>query len=422
MVPYINIDHPFHLKNDLKFAFTYCNETASIGSSVCSGLRNSLLSSFSSLSYDFDDGMIDRSSSSEGSEEDFIDQRVAQDFPSWRLSPEESKSDWTIVVESVPEGTISEYHVHKEVLIHNGRKSSDYFSRIFGDILNQKVYKYKTIKIHEDAAKLIETMLDYMYSVQDRLLLTSESAVGLRHLSQFFGIEALAKRVSAFIREDIELSNMDIYMDTTAAFDDLETIMLCADRCAEEIEDIHPLSQMVVEMDPSFVLAILSSEKFDRAKNSKHMSHIMTGYFISQQGVIDGHVFEELTAEEYLPTIDQEAAFPLLILEGTLVKDSNHDDHDVYDNDPNNLSSLQVRCIDALLPLFRPGLKGRQSAMERGGIRAQSRRSAMQRVPKKVLVHILGIIAAEEVDNEWVSETSTTNSKHLFEKYKGNIR
>ena len=252
MVPYIKIDHPFHLKNDLKFAFTYCNESASVGSSVCSGLRNSLLSSFSSLSYDYDNGMLDSSNSSEGSEEDLIDQRAVQEFPSWRLSPEESKSDWTIVVESVPEGTVSKYHVHKEVLIHNGRKSSDYFSRIFGDILNQKVYKYKTIKIHEDAAKLIETMLDYMYSVQDRLLLTSESAVGLRHLSQFFGIEALAKRVSAFIHEDIELSNMDIYMDTTAAFDDLETIMLCADRCAEEIEDIHPLSQMVVEMDPSF--------------------------------------------------------------------------------------------------------------------------------------------------------------------------
>mmetsp|Transcript_24773 Transcript_24773/g.54521 ORF Transcript_24773/g.54521 Transcript_24773/m.54521 type:complete len:377 (+) Transcript_24773:1-1131(+) len=375
MMSYIHIDHPFHLRHDLKFAFTYSDESVSIGSSVCSGLRNSLHSSLSSLSLDYN---YDYNSSSEGSSSDLssvIDQR---ETPSWRLEPEESKSDWTMTIESVPEGIVSQYHVHKRILIKNGRKSSQFFERLFND---KSIRGTRAIKIHEDAACLIENMLDYMYSVEDKLQVTSESAVGLRHLSQFFGIRALAKKLTSFINEDICLENMDIYMDTTSAFDDLQTITLCADRCALEIGNIHPLSPLVAEMDPSFILAIVSSKKFNRKKQSKHMSHIMTGYFITQRGAIDGNVFEELTAEEYLPFIDLEAALPLLILETALVEDST--------DELTHLSSLQQRCIRGILPLFE-GAEGR--ALNEA--EKKSRKNAMQKVPQKVLVEILSLMSS----------------------------
>mmetsp|Transcript_25766 Transcript_25766/g.60406 ORF Transcript_25766/g.60406 Transcript_25766/m.60406 type:complete len:451 (-) Transcript_25766:35-1387(-) len=382
VVPYIHIDHPFHLKNDLKFAFTYSDESVSIGSSVCSGLRNSLLSSLSSLSFDYDYDDID--SSSEGSssggssseDSSFVDGR---ETPSWRLKPKKSKSDWTLTIESVPEGIITRYNVHKKMMIQNGRKSSEFFKRFFGD---SSIKKKKPIKIHEDAAKLIDIMLDYMYSIDDKLQVTSKSAVGLRHLSQFFGIRGLAKRVSCFIHEDVCLDNMDIYMETSSAYDDLQISALCADRCAEEVESIHPLSPLVAEMDPSFILSILSSKKFDRMKYSKHMSHIMTGYFITQRGAIDGSVFEELTADEYLPFIDMEAALPLLILESALVNESK--------KESDRLSSLQLRCVDGILPLFRGVEERNISEAEK-----KSRKTAMQKVPKKVLVQILSMISSD---------------------------
>ena len=378
IVAYVHIDHPFHLKNDLKFSFTYCDDSASIGSSVCSGLRNSLISSLSSLTFEYD-SYDDIESSSEGSssgDSSCVDGRV---FPSWRLKPFKSKSDWTMTIESVPEGTVTKYHVHKKLLTRNGRKSSDYFSRLFSD---SSIKKKKAIKIHEDAAKLIEFMLDYMYSIDDKLQVTSENAVGLRHLSQFFGIRALAKRVGCFINDDVCLGNMDIFMETTAAFDDFQTAKLCADRCALEIGNVCPLSPLVAEMDPSFILAIVSSQKFDRKKHSKHMSHIMTGYFITQQGAIDGNVFEELTSEEYLPFIDPEAALPLLILEAALVSEST--------DSSERLSSLQERCIDGILPLFLNRGDRTITDTER-----KSRETAMLKVPKKVLVQILSTVSAE---------------------------
>lgn len=379
IVKYVHIDHPFHLKNDLTFAFTYADESVSLGSSVCSGLRNSLNSSLESLSVDCNYGDIDIDSSDFGSSSEDSSCIDRREFPSWRLEPEESKSDWTMTIESVPGGNISKYHVHKKVLIHNGRKSSDYFSRLFSDSI---IRKRKAIKIHEDAAKLIENMLDFMYSVEDKLQVTSESAVGLRHLSQFFGIRELAKRIRCFINEDISLENMDVYMETSSAFDDFQTSTLCADRCAAEIHNIHPLSPLVAEMDPSFILSIVSSKQFNATKYSEHMSHIMTGYFINQRDAIDGNVFEELTAEEYLPFVDLEAALPLLILESALVEESA--------SESTHLSCLQQRCVEGILPSFLDSGRILTDAERK------SREAAMQKVPKKVLVQILSKISEVE--------------------------
>jgi len=110
----------------------------------------------------------------------------------------------------------------------------------------------------------------------------------------------------------------------------------------------------------------------------------MTGYFITQRGAIDGNVFEELTAEEFLPHIDVEAALPLLILEAALVSESAED--------LNCLSSLQVRCMDGILPLFRGTGERTCGASD---AERKSRRTAIQKVPKKVLVQILSILATE---------------------------
>uniref|UniRef100_A0A7S4AWR2 BTB domain-containing protein n=1 Tax=Pseudo-nitzschia australis TaxID=44445 RepID=A0A7S4AWR2_9STRA len=373
IMPYIQIDHPFHLKNDLKFAFTYSDESVSIGSSVCSGLRNSLHSSLSSLSLEYTD--LNFSSDSSPDEEAF-DLGLREEVPSWRLSPEQNKSDWSITIESVPEGTVSRYHVHKRVLVNGGIKGSDFFARLINDT---DITDTKPIKIHEDAAKLMQNMLDYMYAIDDELEITSDSAVGLRHLSQFFGIRGLAKRVNCFINEDISLDTMDVYLETTSAFDDMQTIDLLADRCASEIEKISPLSSLVAEMDPSFILSIVSSQKFNRRKHSSHMSHIMTGYFITQRGAIDGHVFEELTAEECLPYVDQEAALPLLILEAALVRESA--------DETTPLSSLQLRCIEGILPMFSSSANHSIGDGEK-----KSRQTAMLKIPRKVLAEILSML------------------------------
>ncbi|KAG7359184.1 BTB/POZ domain containing protein [Nitzschia inconspicua] len=367
---FIHIDHSVMLKNGLKFAFTYSDDDESLGSSVCSGLRNSLHSSFDFKDLDSEDF--------NGSEASFGDLSFGdqEEVTSWRENPEVSESDWTMTIESVPSGDINKYHVHKTVLQH-GYKRGDFFVSLFEFTEKEEKLEKEnsTIKVHEDAACLIPEMLDYMYSLDDELTITSDTAAALSHLSQFFGIKQLAKHVLIFMREDICVENMNVYLNTAMAFDDLQTLKLCADRCAEMIEDILPSSPLLPNMDPSFMLDIVSSRSLRRKKNSGHLSKLVAVYCINNRGVLDGNVFEELTGEEYLPKVDEEAALPLLMLESRMVEDSA--------NDLSPLTSLQKRCVRALLPIIN-GTSANVTTSER-----RSRQKALDRVPKKVLVDLL---------------------------------
>ncbi|KAL3902508.1 MAG: hypothetical protein SGILL_010797 [Bacillariaceae sp.] len=360
----ISIDHTFQLQNGLKFAFTYSDDDDSLGSSVCSGLRNSLHSS-----YDFKDLEKSWGSSVSLGDVSFGDQ---EELVSWREPPEISESDWLLTVESVPSGQIDQYPVHKTILT-NGYKHGDFFVSLFS---NPEADMDKPIKVHEDAARSIPEMLDFLYSLDDDLDIDSESAAGMAHLSQFFGMKALAKKVLFFMRDDMSVENIAMYLNTAMAFDDMQTLKLCADKCAEGIEHIAPNSSLLPEMDPSFILDIVSSKRLNRKKQSRHLSKLIAVYCINGRCDLDGGVFEELTSGEYLPYLDEEAALPLLMLESKLVEDSA--------NNSVGLTSLQKRCVKALLPVINGSSSKETSAGER-----RSRQKALNRVPKKVLVDLL---------------------------------
>lgn len=367
--PFIHIDHSLILKNGLKFAFTYSDDDESLGSSVCSGLRNSLHSSF-----DFKDLDSEECNDSDASlgNLSFGDQ---EEVASWREHPDVSESDWTMIIESVPSGKMDQYHVHRTVM-ERGYKRGDFFVSLFGYSEKKEVSaREKSIKVHKDAARLIPEMLDYMYSLDDELKICSETAAALSHLSQFFGIKQLAKQVLLFMKEDVCVANMSVYLDTATAFDDLQTLKLCADRCAEGIEEILPSSTLVSDMDPSFLLDIVSSRYLRRKRNSAHMSKLIAVYCINNQNAFDGNVLGELTSPEYLPILDEEAALPLLMLESRLLEESA--------DESTPLTSLQQRCIKALIPIVN-GTEAKVTSSER-----RARQRALNRVPKKVLVELL---------------------------------
>mmetsp|Transcript_48984 Transcript_48984/g.118628 ORF Transcript_48984/g.118628 Transcript_48984/m.118628 type:complete len:614 (+) Transcript_48984:73-1914(+) len=399
--PFIHIDHSsHHTSQELKFAFTYNDDDSSLGSSVCSGLRNSL---HSSHLFDFDDLEEQDESDMDSFGGDTLDSDV-ESVMHWRLDPTESLSDWTMVIESVPEGEITRYPIHRAAVCL-GPKRGDFFISLFENIdgndapsiptdiggeegksddnkkastgaisYNSHEELCKPIKVHEDAAMYIPDMLDYIYSSDDELEITSDSATSLRHLSQFFGIRPLAKRVVSFMYKDICLENVPTYLDCANAFDDVATSKICADRCAQRIDEIKSSSPLLGEMDPSFLLDIVSSKKLDRRKNSGHMSKLVAVFCILKRDVVNGSVFDELTSVEYLPIIDEESALPLLMLESKLVSESSDDNK--------SLTLLQKRCIKAILPLVRGMSEVKESDR-------RARTKALSKIPKKVLVEIL---------------------------------
>lgn len=294
---------------------------------------------------------------------------------SWRQDCIQSGSDWIMAIESVPDGAIIEYPVHKRIL-SRGSKKSDFFSSLFALSEAKKLEHegYSSTKVHANAATLIPEMLDFLYSSSDQLEITTETSVALRHLSEFFGIRALAARTSRFIRDDMNIDNVPTYLLCANAFDDLQIQKLAAEVCAKNTDAIEPYSEILAGMDPSFLLDVISSSKIDRDKSSVHLSMLVTAYCDMCGDLIDGTVFEELTTVEYLPKISSRCALDLMVLEEQLVADANDDNA--------GLTYLQKRCCAALLPHFGSGNACNE------GERLQVRRK-LAFLPSKVLLELL---------------------------------
>ena len=374
--PYIHLDFSFQLSGDLKFGSTLVSDDNSVDSSVVSGLRNSLHSSYTYEdleSFLRDNNELDDSAS------------FGEDLavtPSWRLDPRESESDWTIVIESETDGSIAEYNIHKHV-VSNGYKKSDFFTALFSLAEQEEktdedcVVGCNTTLMHGEAAKLVPDMFDYLYSADDKLKISTETAVGLRHLSEFFAIRALATEVVSFIYEDMSLENVLVYLNSALAFDDLETVNLCAKRCAENIKKIGPFSPFLRDIDPSFFLEIISSPHILRREQcSSHLSLLVSVYCNLHRDRLSPSVFGELTCPELLPKICEDSALSLMVFEAQIVPESS--------KESTELSCLQKRCISTLVFAIKKSEDDEASESTRNGIRA-----ALSDLPKKVLVEQL---------------------------------
>jgi hypothetical protein len=172
----------------------------------------------------------------------------------------------------------------------------------------------------------------------------------------------------------MDIENMKSYLLAATLFDDLPTQKLCAQRCAEHIKAINPFSDLLAEMDPSFLLDIISCPKTDRKRCSRHLSKLVSVYCNLHKEFIDQNVFEELTAVEYLPLVSEDSALPLLILETRLVADAR--------DEKQCLTNLQRRCIASLLPLIQSNECTDEKERKR-------RSKVMKKLPNKVLLDLL---------------------------------
>ena len=375
--PFVILDFSSQFSGqDLKFSSTYDDDN-SVGSSVASGLRNSLHSSF-----DFSE-LAEQLKPEDFKEGDYYGREPEDNSfeysleytPSWRLPPYSSGSDWKLIIKIETDPSTIEYNVHKHMLT-GGFKKSQFFVSLLQLASEEKLDDVEgaTTTIHRDAVRLVPDMLDYIYSAQNILHITTENAVGLLHLAQFFTIRAMATKVLSFIYEDMSVKNMRTYQTSAFAFDDLQIMAVCSSRCAEQIKDISSDSFLLRDMDASFLLDIISCPRKDRNCCSGHMSKIVSAYCDLHREKVDATVFDELTLAEYLPVISNSVALKLLLLEANLVPES------VIRK---KLTCLQRRCVAALTHPSNPS-STTHSKREWDGARA-----TLLKLPKKVLIEII---------------------------------
>jgi hypothetical protein len=138
----------------------------------------------------------------------------------WRLDPSISLSDWIIKVFNKETRQPEPYYVHKNVLAVGPRKS-EYFVRYFLSHENMNGRAQSTdVWLERVAAEVIPNFLDYIYSVDSSLEISTASAVGLRHVAQFFGNRVLHQKVMHFIKADLTMENVGVYYQDSVVVDD----------------------------------------------------------------------------------------------------------------------------------------------------------------------------------------------------------
>ena len=188
-------------------------------------------------------------------------------------------SDYSITIRSEPSSdnniqTVSEktYYVHKLALV-SGERKSDYFRNVFQSDMVETASSSSIIHVSAKVAEYFEELLDYIYHecnmhIND-IVLTSDNAVPLYWLADYFAVSKLTKAVDEFITTDMKDINVSNYLCQAISIFGEQGAMSKFDnisnRCAKHFK--HVSASRVCDIHPSVLLNIVESADFtDQSK------------------------------------------------------------------------------------------------------------------------------------------------------------
>jgi hypothetical protein len=282
--------------------------------------------------FDYDDDVSMLEAAKDEEEEDEL---------TWRLDPEQSLSDWTVVLTNKITGEVKPYHLHKNILAVGPRKC-DYFVGVFRKTKTQEIASNKTEMTMEGPAfDCFPHFLDFVYST-GALELTTETATPLRHLAKCFGLKIMFKQATEFLLKDITLSNIITYYKHSVILVDEKITAMAAKHITKNILKVEPTGELIKTMDPDFFLRVLTAPEIESRKEQYHMSFLVAEFCKINKETIETDIFVKLTDEKILPVVDHSVALSLLEMEADIV---------VVTTSVlkfSTITSLQKRCIKDL--------------------------------------------------------------------------
>ena len=253
---------------------------------------------------------------------------------SWRLEPSKSHSDWTIEILR-GSSSIDVYHVHKHFLAVGPRKSG-YFTKLFedGGRFAENQTNTSRIELDELAANAFPDLLDFVYSLDGPLTVTTENATALHYLGQYFGMRSLRWEAKQFWKKDLTIDTCAIYYKHATLFQDEKVLKAAKEVATENVMKLSPSSPLVKMEYPGFWIGLMESLTITNYV-SFHLSTLIAE--LCRNIDIEAKTFAQLTTAKNLPIIHFQAALTLLEIERTVSRP-----------DASSLTSLQKRCIDAI--------------------------------------------------------------------------
>lgn len=264
----------------------------------------------------------------------------------WRLDPQESWSDWTIIISAKATSVIGSsgrddenkftFHVHK-VHLSVGQRKSEYFARLFQNSgVTEAENCTSSIDLESSAADAFPAFLDFIYSHPGtHVEATATNAVALRYLSQYFGVRELFSNINSFIQRDLDANTAHIYLLESSIYNDEKMLSHATKICAENFQAIG--GKLASSLPAKLFRDVVCAP--DLKCESKALSLCVAHLCETQPDEIDGTLLAALTRYRKMPDIDQSCALFLLRL--SIEKKV---EHNPIDGDRLN---LRERCISA---------------------------------------------------------------------------
>lgn len=273
---------------------------------------------------------------------------------SWRMEPVQSFSDWTIEIKTAGSESVDTYHVHRNILAVGERKSGYFESVIRGKGFRESATNKSSIDLNERLAEHFPSFLDFIYS-SSGFKLTSDNALELRSLAQYFIAPKLQKSVNEFIKVDMyRLENLERYYVELSHCDDEDARELVAHAsrtCVQRICDIQKSSSLLFALAPDFFLHVVSALRDSRRNCTrldvdgkwKHLGVLIASYVLRHKDILTEDYFWALTNPNWIRLFfhNSDAALDLL----QLIKDTNWP----------GLAGIQSECVDALSMRYLSG-------------------------------------------------------------------
>ncbi|GKY93948.1 hypothetical protein MPSEU_000361700 [Mayamaea pseudoterrestris] len=264
---------------------------------------------------------------------------------SWRMSPEDSLSDWMIeIVYETSDGNgnvkskVDTYHVHKCHLAGGSRKSG-YFSKLFsnGGRFAETSANKSRIEFNEIAATKFPDLLDYIYCAWGaQPEITTDNATALSFLSKYFDLPCLRWKVKQFWTKDVNKhTTCGTYYEHAHLLNQSKIREAAIKSCRKNISIIGVNSRLIHVEDASFWLKLVDNDERIPAHHHLQISTLIAAFL--RKAAVNEETFIKLTSATALPHIHPNAVLPLLEAERVAIAP-----------DVNSLTSLQRRCIDSL--------------------------------------------------------------------------
>ena len=300
--------------------------------------------------------------------DDDISKVVTESKPlSWRGDPNETYSDWTIVV-ATNDFDSRTYHVHKSIL-SVGPRSSKYFARLFHEQANHYHQTQMTkIELDEQDALCFPLMLDFMYNASqsdlrnddDSLSLvvgedfTTSNAVSLRHLARVFDCEGLMLAVNKFIQKDLSLKTGPVYLTQAYYYQDERLIESAKRLCVDNFVHLETraITRLPLALFRLLIHAVVGKSKVmpkfeqeDEDALSYQLSEVVCQYFEKHPEALTTELLLELTDESIMPKLASEPAIGFT----ALARELNPTIDSAESEEWKGLVALCQRCANAVV-------------------------------------------------------------------------